>query len=145
MFAFPSVKEGFGLAALEALAAGLPVVASDLDVFRGFLADGESALLTPAGDAAALGARRWRASRSTRRCATRLRAGGRRVVAASTRWDAAAAAHERAYEAFLASGRWLTRWRSPPPGTAATRRPSRRAGTGSRSTSRSTRAARTAA
>ena len=32
-FAFPSVKEGFGLAALEALAAELPVVASDLDVF----------------------------------------------------------------------------------------------------------------
>lgn len=33
-FAFPSVKEGFGLAAMEALAAGVPLVASDLPVLR---------------------------------------------------------------------------------------------------------------
>ena len=34
VFAFPSIKEGFGLAALEALAAGIPVVARDLPVLR---------------------------------------------------------------------------------------------------------------
>lgn len=33
-FAFPSTKEGFGLAAMEALAAGVPLVVSDLRVFR---------------------------------------------------------------------------------------------------------------
>ena len=33
-FAFPSVKEGFGLAAIEALAAGIPLVVSPLPVFR---------------------------------------------------------------------------------------------------------------
>jgi glycosyltransferase-like protein len=33
-FAFPSVKEGFGLAAMEALAAGVPTVVSDLPVLR---------------------------------------------------------------------------------------------------------------
>jgi glycosyltransferase-like protein len=33
-FAFPSTKEGFGLAAMEALAAGTPVVARDLPVLR---------------------------------------------------------------------------------------------------------------
>ncbi|GFJ83564.1 MSMEG_0565 family glycosyltransferase [Phytohabitans houttuyneae] len=33
-FAFPSLKEGFGLAAMEALAAGVPVVARDLPVLR---------------------------------------------------------------------------------------------------------------
>ena len=101
-FAFPSMKEGFGLAALEALAAGLPVVASDLDVFRGFLADGESALLTPAGDGAALGRALARIALDPA-LADRLRAGGRRVVPEYT-WDAAAAAHERAYEAFLGAG-----------------------------------------
>lgn len=34
VFAFPSVKEGFGLAAMEALAAGTPVVMRDLPVLR---------------------------------------------------------------------------------------------------------------
>jgi len=34
VFAFPSTKEGFGLAAMEALAAGRPVVARDLPVLR---------------------------------------------------------------------------------------------------------------
>ncbi len=53
-FVFPSVKEGFGLVVLEALAAGLPVIATDIPVFRGYLADGETALLAAAGDAASL-------------------------------------------------------------------------------------------
>jgi glycosyltransferase-like protein len=34
VFAFPSAKEGFGLAAMEALAAGVPLVVTDLPVFR---------------------------------------------------------------------------------------------------------------
>jgi glycosyltransferase involved in cell wall biosynthesis len=34
VFAFPSTQEGFGLAAMEALAAGVPVVARDLPVLR---------------------------------------------------------------------------------------------------------------
>ena len=34
VFAFPSVTEGFGLAAMEALAAGGPVVTRDLPVLR---------------------------------------------------------------------------------------------------------------
>ncbi|MBC8092839.1 MAG: MSMEG_0565 family glycosyltransferase, partial [Pseudonocardia sp.] len=33
-FAFPSTKEGFGIAAMEALAAGVPLVVSDLAVLR---------------------------------------------------------------------------------------------------------------
>jgi glycosyltransferase involved in cell wall biosynthesis len=102
VFAFPSVKEGFGLAALEALAAGLPLVASDLDVFRTFLADGETALLCPVGDGTALGDALARAARDERLRA-RLTARGREVAGAYG-WDAAAATHEDAYRAFL-SGR----------------------------------------
>jgi glycosyltransferase-like protein len=95
-FAFPSVKEGFGLAALEALAAELPVVASDLDVFKDFLIDEVSALLTPVGDGAALGRALARLALDPA-LGDHLRAGGREIVPRFT-WDAAAEAHERAYE-----------------------------------------------
>jgi glycosyltransferase-like protein len=100
VFALPSVKEGFGLAVLEALAAGLPAVVSDLDVFRTFLDDGESALMAPVGDDRALAAALVRAATSPE-LAMRLRAGGQRV-AMDHGWDRAAAAHEAAYARFLA-------------------------------------------
>jgi len=98
VFAFPSTKEGFGLVALEALAAGLPVVASEIDVFLTFLAHGESALLSPAGDGSALGRSLTRLARD-RGLGERLVAGGRHVVDAYG-WDVAAAAHEDAYGSF---------------------------------------------
>jgi glycosyltransferase-like protein len=101
VLAFPSVKEGFGLVVLEAQASGLPVVASDIDVLRGFLADGESALLAPCGDAARLADAVVRVATDAA-LAARLRAGGRAVVARHG-WDAAALAHERAYAEFLAA------------------------------------------
>ena len=53
-FVFPSNKEGWGLALLEALAAGLATVTTDIPVFREFLGE-QDALLAPAGDAGALG------------------------------------------------------------------------------------------
>jgi len=100
-FAFPSTKEGFGLAALEALASGLPVVASALDEFDTYLSDGRSALLVPVGDGERLGAALAGLAGSP---ATRadLRAGGLEVAAEYT-WDRAAIAHERVYVKLLAS------------------------------------------
>ncbi|MEY2532388.1 MAG: hypothetical protein QOF29_298, partial [bacterium] len=101
VFALASVTEGFGLVVLEALAAGLPAVVSDLDVFREFLGDGESALFAPVGDAAALADALVRAARDDA-LAARLRTGGREV-AARHGWDRVAAVQEQAYRDFLAA------------------------------------------
>ena len=101
LFAFPSTTEGFGLAALEALACELPVIASDLDALRTFLHHGRSALLVPVGDSRALGDALARLARSSRD-REQLRAGGRKVAASYT-WDRAAAEHERAYAELLRS------------------------------------------
>ncbi len=55
VFAFPSMFEGFGNALAEALLAGLPVIASDLDVIRNDVTGGRpAAVLCPPGDAGAL-------------------------------------------------------------------------------------------
>ncbi len=51
LFAFPSLHEGFGLPVLEAMAAGAPVVASDIPAVREVA--GEAAVLVPPGDAGA--------------------------------------------------------------------------------------------
>jgi phosphatidylinositol alpha-mannosyltransferase len=50
--------ESFGIVLLEAMAAGVPIVASSLDAFRRVLVDGDSeaAVLSPPGDAGALAA-----------------------------------------------------------------------------------------
>jgi phosphatidylinositol alpha-mannosyltransferase len=46
--------ESFGMILTEAMAAGTPVVASDLDAFRRVLDGGRAGVLVPVGDAAAL-------------------------------------------------------------------------------------------
>ncbi|GAB7191084.1 glycosyltransferase family 1 protein [Kineococcus sp. NUM-3379] len=51
-FVYPSAVEGFGLPLLEAMAAGVPVVASDIPVFREV--GGDAALFVPPGDPVAL-------------------------------------------------------------------------------------------
>jgi glycosyltransferase involved in cell wall biosynthesis len=121
VFAFPSVKEGFGLAALEALAAELPVVASDLAAFRGFL-DEDCARLVGVGDAPALA----RELIAVARDGARHRRG--RAVARKWSWDAAAAAHERVYDDFrrVATSAMTT----PDVSTSAVTTPTRRRGPG---------------
>jgi phosphatidylinositol alpha-mannosyltransferase len=46
--------ESFGMILTEAMAAGAPIVASDLDAFRAVLENGQAGVLFPAGDAEAL-------------------------------------------------------------------------------------------
>ncbi|HEY8340058.1 MAG TPA: MSMEG_0565 family glycosyltransferase [Egibacteraceae bacterium] len=95
VLAFPSVKEGFGLAALEAMAAGVPVVTSDLPVFREWLVPGRDALTAPVGDAEAL-ADALAAVLDDADLAVRLRRAGRRLAARFT-WTASAERHLAVY------------------------------------------------
>jgi len=92
---FPSVKEGWGLAVLEAMTADLPVVASDIPVLREYLVDHENALLTRAGDVDSLAAGMHEVIRDADLRAT-LTAGGRTLVPAYS-WERAATEHEQLY------------------------------------------------
>lgn len=95
---FPSLKEGWGLAVLEAMSADLPVVASDIQVLREYLTDGVNAVLTTAGDPSGL-AKGMRAMMEDPALRERLVAGGREVVPRFT-WERAAAEHEQVYRSL---------------------------------------------
>ncbi|HEU4329136.1 MAG TPA: glycosyltransferase family 4 protein [Roseiflexaceae bacterium] len=54
VFCLPSVQEGFGIVFLEAMASGLPVVATRSAAMPEVIPHGEAGLLVPPGDSAAL-------------------------------------------------------------------------------------------
>lgn len=54
IFVSPSLYEGFGLPAAEAMACGTPVIATTAGAFPEIVVDGETGLLVPPGDARAL-------------------------------------------------------------------------------------------
>ena len=72
--------ESFGVVLIEAMAAGTPVVASDLEAFRRVLQDGRAGVLFPVGDSAALAAELAALLRDAPR-RTELAARGRQAVA----------------------------------------------------------------
>ena len=104
VFAFPSLAEGYGLPVLEAMAAGIPVLASDIPVLAEVAGSGAAVLVPP------LDAARW-ASAITAVLADPLLAGRLRRagggVAAASGWSRGAAALG-ALLAAVANGR-LTR------------------------------------
>ena len=89
VFAFPSTKEGFGLAAMEALAAGRPVVARDLPVLREVFGDTVRYGATPT-QLAGLMAEAMESGADP---------GPGRALAASLTWAAAASRHVEFYAA----------------------------------------------
>ena len=66
VFVVPSRREGQGISALEAMAAGVPLVAARVGGLADMLADGETALLVPADDPDALSAALSRLQSDTR-------------------------------------------------------------------------------
>lgn len=100
-FVFPSVKEGWGLVVLEAMAAGLPVIATDLPVFREYLIDGRDAILARPGDAGSLADAMLRVATDPVFRAHLSGAGP--DVAARYTWEASAARHAAIYREVAAS------------------------------------------
>ena len=94
-FAFPSRYEPFGIALLEAMAAGVPAVAANFGGIPEFATDGENALLVPVDDPAALAEALVRLTREPE-LARRLAAGGRREAELLT-WETLTGTYESVY------------------------------------------------
>ena len=99
VFVFPSVKEGWGLVVLEALASGVPVIASGIEPMTEYLRDGQNALLVPPGDHEFIASRITDLSENEE-LRNRLTLGGRET-ALKYSWENTALGHVRFYEGIL--------------------------------------------
>lgn len=82
----PSEAEGFPMVLLEAMAAGVPIIATDAPGIRDVVEDGRTAVMSPVGDVAALGTAIERvAAEATLRA--QLVAAARMAVAERFTWD----------------------------------------------------------
>ncbi len=98
-FVIPSVFEGFSTALLEAMAAGLPIIASDVPGCREMVRFGRDALLVPPGKASELASamRRFFLDEPLRRHYSTLSA----IRAADFEWKVVLAQYERLYREMI--------------------------------------------
>ena len=103
LFLQPSRWEGFCLAAAEAMAAGLPVVGTDVDGLNEVVADGQTGILCRVGDVAALteAVRRLAQDPSVRERMGQL---GRARVLEHFSVDRFVAGHQELYASMVATG-----------------------------------------
>jgi glycosyltransferase involved in cell wall biosynthesis len=100
LFVQPSLYESQGIAILEAMAAGRPVVATDVGGVRDVVRDGETGLLVPSADPDALAAAILRLARAPE-LAARLAARGRENVRTEYSVDRMVSSYERLYMQVL--------------------------------------------
>jgi glycosyltransferase involved in cell wall biosynthesis len=100
LFALPSLEEGMSLSALEAMAMGLPVIASAIPANEVIVADGVTGRLTPPGDADRLAALIVELFQD-RRQAERLGAAARRQVSEKYSLERMVESHLELFEALL--------------------------------------------
>jgi glycosyltransferase involved in cell wall biosynthesis len=96
----PSLYEGFGLPAAEAMACGTPVVATTAGAFPEFIDDGRTGLLVPPGDAGALAAAIKSLLIDPERCA-RMGAAASEHIRTHFTWERTAKATVELYEEVL--------------------------------------------
>jgi glycosyltransferase involved in cell wall biosynthesis len=101
VFVLPSLHESFGVAAVEAAAVGLPVIASDVQGLPDVVVDGVTGVLLPAKDVAAL-ARAISVLATDRAKRETMGEAGRRVVAERYDWAENARRMECIYEGLTA-------------------------------------------
>jgi glycosyltransferase involved in cell wall biosynthesis len=100
LFVLPSLSEGISITLLEAMAAGLPAVATDVGGNREVIRDGETGLLVPVEDAAALASAMLSVLTDPVQ-ARRMGAAGRERVDADFNINRTVAAYEQAYIELL--------------------------------------------
>jgi glycosyltransferase involved in cell wall biosynthesis len=104
VFAMPSRWEGFGLAAVEAMAAGLPVIASRAEGLREVVQDGQTGLLADVEDAAGF-AKNIHICLHDAALRGRLGLAGKRRAEAFFDISAMVRSHERLYERIVETKR----------------------------------------
>ncbi len=99
-FVLPSLAEGISNTILEAMASGLPVLATDVGANAELVQDGSTGLLVPAGDVNAM-AQSLQALAADRVLSKAKGVAGRRVVEQRFSLQAMIAGYERVYELAL--------------------------------------------
>ena len=96
-FVFPSLKEGMPKAVLEAMACGLPIIASNISGIDEFVTNGYDGLLVPPEDHQALGEAIMNVI-SDRNLAAKLGANARKTVETNHNWDTVLGVLDSVYE-----------------------------------------------
>ena len=99
VFVFPSVREGWGLVVLEALASGVPVIASGIEPMTEYLRDRENSLLVSPTDCDQIASLIIELSENGE-LRRRLALGGRETAEGYS-WENAALGHVRLYGTIL--------------------------------------------